>query len=165
MNPEIINEVVANSEVLGMGPEIFGWIGSGLAMGISALGSAIGISFVGSAAVGAWKRCYKSNRPAPMTILALCGMPLSQTIYGFILMGEMLGVTVTPDNAGLLLGFGIGTGFAIAFSAIAQGKIAAAAADALADTSKGFVNYLTVIGIAETVALFAMVLTMINLPS
>ena len=166
MNPDIINPEVVEAVVTtatGLSPVIIGMIGAGLVMGLGALGSGIGIGIVGSAAVGAWKRCYKGNRSAPMTILAMCGMPLSQTIYGFILMGQMLAVTVTVENAGTMLGFGIATGFALAFSAIAQGKIAAAAVDALGEVNKGFVNYLTVLGIAETIALFAMVFTMISL--
>jgi len=162
VNPEVI-EAVATVVSTGLNPTIIGMLGAGLVMGLGAAGSGIGLGIVGSAAVGSWKRCYKGNRPAPMTILAMCGMPLSQTIYGFILMGQMLAVEVTTANAGNMLGFGIATGFALMFSAIAQGKIAAASCDALGEINKGFVNYLTVLGIAETIALFATVFTMISL--
>jgi V/A-type H+-transporting ATPase subunit K len=146
-----------------MNPQILGSLGVGLVFGLSALGSAIAVTIVGSAAVGAWKRCYKANKPAPMTIMVLCGMPLSQVFYGFILLGSMLNVTVTPENAGMLLGFGVVAGLTEGLSAIAQGKIGAAAADAISDTGKGFANYVAVMGIAETVALFTMVFTMISL--
>jgi V/A-type H+-transporting ATPase subunit K len=37
----------------------------------------------------------------------------------------------------------------------------ASAADAFAETGKGFGNYLMVIGLAETVSLFAMVFTLL----
>jgi len=45
-----------------------------------------------------------------------------------------------------------------------QGKAAAKGADALAETGKGFGNYLMVVGIIETVALFVMVFTMTAIP-
>jgi V/A-type H+-transporting ATPase subunit K len=51
----------------------------------------------------------------------------------------------------------------MAFSAIAQGKAGAAGADAQGETGKGFVQSLAIVGICETVALFAMVLSMISL--
>ncbi|MDR2701257.1 MAG: V-type ATP synthase subunit K [Spirochaetaceae bacterium] len=145
-----------------MDPKTLGLIGAGLVMGISALGSAIGIGIAGSATIGAWKRCYKANKPAPMTLLTFAGAPLTQTFYGFILMQQMLN-SATASNAGQLLGMGIGSGLGIAFSAIAQGQAGAAGADALSDTGKGFANYIAVVGICETVALFAMVLSMTTL--
>ena len=48
-------------------------------------------------------------------------------------------------------------------AAIAQGKAGAAGADALAETGKGFSQYITVVGLCETVALFALVFSMVAL--
>jgi len=127
------------------------------------LGAAIAMGIGGAATVGAWKRCFKANKPAPMTLLAFVGFPLTEVFYGFILMRAMMGVEVTAANAGLLLAMGIASGVAISFTAIAEGWVAAAAADALSDTGKGFASYIAVVGICETVALFVMVLSMISL--
>ena len=44
----------------------FGMIGAGLVMGIAAIGSAIGIGIAGQGAIGAWKRCFMANKPAPL---------------------------------------------------------------------------------------------------
>jgi V/A-type H+-transporting ATPase subunit K len=140
-----------------------GFLGAGLVLGIAALGSAIGISIAGSATIGSWKRCYKANKPAPMTLLAFAGAPLTQTFYGYILMLQMNNALATGAVGIKLLALGIGSGIAIAASAIAQGKAGAAGADALSDTGKGFANYIAVVGICETVALFAMVLSMTSL--
>jgi len=145
-----------------MDPKILGMIGAGVVMGIAALGSGVGIGIAGSATIGAWKRCYKANKPAPMTLLTFAGAPLTQTFYGFILMQQMLNAPPSV-NPGQLLGMGFGSGLAIAFSAIAQGQAGAAGADALSETGKGFANYIAVVGICETVALFAMVLSMTTL--
>ena len=146
-----------------MNPVILGKIGAGLVMGIPAFGAALAMGIAGVATIGAWKRCYKANKPAPMTLLAFVGFPLTEVFYGYILMRQMLGLTITTDNAGLLFGLGIGAGVTIAFVAIAEGWVGAAAADSLSDTGKGFANYVAVLGICETVALFAMVLSMISM--
>jgi V/A-type H+-transporting ATPase subunit K len=141
-----------------------GLLGAGLVMGIAAIGSGIGIGYAGSATIGAWKKCYISNKAAPMMLLAFAGAPLTQTFYGFILMGQMVtAAEARPENCWLYIGYGIASGLAMAFSAIVQGKVGAAAADAQGETGKGFAQYIAVVGIAETIALFAMVLTMISL--
>jgi V/A-type H+-transporting ATPase subunit K len=142
----------------------FGLLGAGLVLGIAALGSALGIGYAGMATIGAWKRCYAANKPAPMTLLAFAGAPMTQTFYGFILMGQLLAAAnANPDNAWLYVGYGLAGGFGMAFSAIAQGRAGAAAADAQGETGKGFAQYIAILGIAETVALFVMVLTMTSL--
>jgi len=144
-----------------------GLIGAGLVMGISAVGSATGIAIAGQAVIGSWKKCYAANKPAPMTLLAFGGAPLTQTFYGYILgFLMMMPKAIDPANAdkGLLyLAIGLASGLAIAASAIAQGKAGAAGADAAGETGKGFVNYMMIVGICETVAIFAMVLSMISL--
>ena len=142
-----------------------GFIGAGLVMGISAVGSAIGVGVAGQAVIGAWKKCYIANKPAPMTMLAFGGAPLTQTFYGFIL-GLLFMVDAAkenPENGLLYLCMGIAASLAIFSSAVVQGLAGAAGADATGETGKGFVNYMMIVGICETVAIFAMVLTMISL--
>ncbi|MDR2482366.1 MAG: V-type ATP synthase subunit K [Treponema sp.] len=141
-----------------------GLLGAGLVMGIAALGSALGIGIAGQATIGAWKKCYAANKSAPMTLLTFAGAPLTQTFYGFILMQQIkTAAALNPGSGWLYIGFGIGSGLAMAFSAIAQGKAGASAADAQGETGKGFAQYIAVVGICETVALFAMVLSMTSL--
>ena len=60
-------------------------------LGLSAAGSAFGTGFAASAAVGAWKKCYAANKPAPFLLLSFVGAPITQTLYGMILMFIMLG--------------------------------------------------------------------------
>ncbi|MGN0740051.1 MAG: V-type ATP synthase subunit K [Treponema sp.] len=136
----------------------FGMLGAAVAMGIAAIGSAIGIGIAGQGAIGAWKRCYVNNKPAPFILTVFAGAPLTQTIYGFLLMQNMASSSKDPW---FLLGLGIASGFAMCFSAIAQGKAGAAGSDALGETGKGFAQYIMVVGLCETVALFAMVFSMI----
>jgi V/A-type H+-transporting ATPase subunit K len=134
----------------------FGLIGIGAALAFAAIGSALGAGSAGMAAVGAWKKCFVQNKPAPFMLVAFVGAPLTQTIYGFILMNTLASAAEGTDPA-LLLGAGVLGGIAMGFSAWFQGKAGAVASDALAETGKGFGNYLMVLGLVETVALFVMV--------
>ncbi|MBS7242152.1 V-type ATP synthase subunit K [Treponema sp.] len=136
----------------------FGMLGAAIVMGIAAIGSAIGIGTAGQGAIGAWKRCYLNNKPAPFILTVFAGAPLTQTIYGFLTMQSMISSSKDPS---FLLGLGIASGLAMAFSAMAQGKAGAAGSDALGETGKGFSQYIMVVGLCETVALFAMVFSMI----
>ncbi|MBQ5499779.1 MAG: V-type ATP synthase subunit K [Treponema sp.] len=144
----------------------WGMIGAGVVMGIAAMGSAIGIGIAGQGAIGAWKRCYLNNKPAPFLLVVFAGAPLTQTIYGFLLMNNMLAkAKALAEEAykvgGLfLLGLGIAYGLSMCMSAIAQGKAGAAGSDALGETGKGFTNYIMVVGLCETIALFSMVFGM-----
>ena len=63
-----------------------GVFGAALVLSISAIGSAIGIGIAGQASIGAWKKCYLSNKAAPFILTVFAGAPLTQTIYGFLLM-------------------------------------------------------------------------------
>ncbi|TVR31876.1 MAG: V-type ATP synthase subunit K [Spirochaetaceae bacterium] len=135
----------------------WGLIGVGSALALAAVGSALGAGSAGMAAVGAWKKCFAQNKPAPFLLVAFVGAPLTQTIYGFILMNALAESAAGGTNAAMLLGAGVLGGIAMGFSAWFQGKCGAVASDALAETGKGFGNYIMVLGLVETVALFVMV--------
>ena len=136
-----------------------GMLGIDAALAFAAMGSALGAGAAGMAAIGAWKKCFAQNRPAPFTLIAFVGAPLTQTIYGYILMNTLLAAkNSAPDW--FVIGAGVFGGIAMGFSAYAQGKAAASASDAFAETNKGFGNYLMVLGLVETVALFVMVFLM-----
>jgi V/A-type H+-transporting ATPase subunit K len=133
--------------------DIIGYIGIAAVLGIPALGSGIGAGIAGQAAIGAWKRNFLANKPASFLLVVFAGAPLTQTIYGFIVMNTLKSAQID----GLFkLGIGILCGAGIAYSAVAQGKCGAAASDAFGETNKGFGQNLIVIGLCETVAIFVM---------
>ena len=112
-------------------------------LGLAAAGSAFGTGFAASAAVGAWKKCYAANKPAPFILLGLVGAPITQTLYGMILMFIMLGKSGV-QNAGVpCVLLGIFAGLGIGLSALFQGRAAAAACDAQGETGQGLTNSLT----------------------
>ena len=112
-------------------------MGAAAALGIAAMGSALGCGTAG----------------------------ISQTIYGMLLMNFILSKAAEQGftNWGGCLGAGIFGGLGMMASAWYQGKSAAVACDALGETGKGMVNYLMVLGIVETVALFVLVFSMMVL--
>ena len=100
----------------------------GLSLSFAAIGSALGTGVAGMAAIGAWKRAFMQNKMAPFILIAFVGAPLSQTIYGMILMGALKGAQPEMQFGGGLLG-----GLAIGVSAWSQGRAGASASDALAE--------------------------------
>lgn len=140
-----------------------GRMGAAAAVGLAAAGSSLGVGAAGPAAVGAWKKCYAQNKAAPFILFAFIGAPMSQTIYGMILMGWINTAIDTAMKAGLdvnwggALGAGIFGGLGIGISAWYQGVIGAGASDAMTETGKGFGNYLMVLGIIETLAILVLV--------
>ena len=136
----------------------------GLSLTFAAIGSALGTGVAGMAAIGAWKRAFMQNKMAPFILIAFVGAPLSQTIYGMILRNAIQNAKLDPSMYTFQMILGLAAGLAMGFSAWMQGKAGASAADALAETGKGFGNYIMVLGVIETVALFVMVFSMTALP-
>ena len=142
--------------------------GAVCALGFSAAGSALGIGKAACAAIGAWKRCYAQNKPAPYILFSYVGAPLTQTLYGMVLMFSILGLNAPAEGTHAQPGYGVAaivlgifSGLGIGASAMMQGQAAAGAADAHAETGKGLANNMTALGVVETVAIFVMVFAMI----
>lgn len=135
-----------------------GKLGGAAVLALSAVGSGLGAGAAAPAAIGAWKKCYGLNKAAPFMLLAFIGAPLSQTIYGMIVMNRIVKAAVaTPEAWAGLVGVGLVGGLAIGVSAWLQGVAGAAASDALGETGQGTGNYLMALGIIETVAIFVLV--------
>ena len=113
------------------------YLGMACALCLSALGSGIGSGIASQAAVGGWKKCFAEGRPASFIMVAFAGAPLTQTIYGFLLMNFIRSAFQETGNWLMALCVGIFGGAAIGFSAFMQGKVAVASCDALATTGKG----------------------------
>jgi V/A-type H+-transporting ATPase subunit K len=151
--------------------EFAGQMSMGLVLAGATVGSALGIAAVARAATGAWAKEAKAGKPLNFSYIILIGMPLSQTIYGFILMLVGLAPLITGENAitdthaGTLLGIGIAGGLAELFSAWMQGLIGAGACRAISEgEGKGLVFMIIAMGIVETVGLFGFVFLLLVLP-
>jgi V/A-type H+-transporting ATPase subunit K len=140
------------------------------ALALSAIGSAVGTGIAGMAAIGAGSRCLQEGRKFPFITMAFVGAPLTQTIYGFLLMNTIvtlskqhIAANTSPAIFLYLMTGGVLGGIAIGVAAWMQGRAAAVAADAIADSEKGFVNYMMILGIIESVALFVMIFIIVTL--
>jgi V/A-type H+-transporting ATPase subunit K len=141
--------------------EQFRDLGAAMALGIAACGSAFGTGISGMSAIGAWKKNFIQNKPPSFLLVALTAAPLTQTIYGFILMQNMVGTIAIKGQ--YLWGVGAFAGIAMGLSAFWQGKCAACACDSMGETGKGFGNYIVILGMTETVALLVMVFAIVVL--
>jgi len=135
-------------------------LGAILVLAFSALGSGFGAGIAGMAAIGAWKKNFAQNKPASFMLVVFTASPLTQTVYGMIVMQQLMAIA---NKGQYLWSVGAFAGLAIGASAFWQGKCAAVACDAMGETGKGFGNYLVILGMAETVALLVMAFTLMLL--
>jgi len=149
---------------------VVGQLGLGLVLGLGAVGSALGIGAAGQAAAGAWAKEAKAGNPLNFKYMILISMPLTQTLYAFLLLYVGLAAAVYDPrtlaaNAGALFSIGLGCGLGEMFSAWMQGKIGASAIRCMSEgEGKGLAFLIIAMGIAETVGLFSFVLLWLMLP-
>ncbi|MEG0807535.1 MAG: ATPase [Alistipes sp.] len=103
---------------------ILGYVGLALMVGLAGLGSCIGTSLSGQAAVGAMKK----NGNAFGSYMILSAIPGSQGLYGFVGFYLMLGI-ITPEltllQGAAIFGAGLLTGMVCLGSAYYQARICA----------------------------------------
>lgn len=98
---------------------ILGYLGLGLMLGLSGVGSAYGTTIAANAAEGGLKK----NKEKSSAYMILSALPATQGLYGFVAFLMMKGmITEQPI---LLFGLGIGMGIVFLLSAIRQGQTAA----------------------------------------
>ena len=148
-----------------------GQLGFALPLGLGAIGSALGIGAAGRAAAGAWAKEAKAGKGMNFLYVALTGMPLSQTIYGFLVMLIILKTNIYSSevisaNPGAFFSIGLAAGLGELFSAWMQGVIGAAGIRAMCEADgKPFTNTMIAMGIAETVGIFSFVFMFMMLPT
>ena len=153
------------------GLEFAGQLSMGIVLAGATIGSSLGIGAAAQAAAGAWAKEAKAGKPLNFAYIILTGMPLSQTIYGFILMFIGLAPRITgaesaiAQHPGTLLGIGFAGAMAELFSAWVQGMIGAAGCRSISEgEGKGLVFIIISMGIVETVGLFGFVFLLLVLP-
>jgi V/A-type H+-transporting ATPase subunit K len=123
--------------------------------GLSSLGAVLGMSANGPAVIGSWKKSALNNKPVPFIMVVFAATCLSNIIYGYIAM-DALDASITL-SAHHIMYLGIIAGLCIGANAFVQAVVCAHAAEAYAETQRNFGNYIMVVGVAETFALFVMV--------
>jgi V/A-type H+-transporting ATPase subunit K len=133
-----------------------GWAGLYGAMALGAIGSIIGCSIAGQAAIGAMVDTESGHG----RFIGVSVMPSSQIIYGIVVMFT-LQRDVTPETAPALFGIGILAGLALMFSAMRQGQACASAIHASKSKPEIFGLSLAPAAIVEGFAVFAFVFALV----
>ena len=99
---------------------LLGYLGMGLMLGLAGIGSSIGTTIAGNAAVGALKKDPSKSSG----YMILSALPATQGLYGFLAFLLHVG-SVTAETGVLWFGVGLGVGIVCLFSAIRQGQVCA----------------------------------------
>ena len=135
---------------------VLGWIGIYAPVAFGAIGSAIGCTIAGQAAIGAMIEINSGYG----RFVGLSALPSSMSIYGIVVM-FILNRPVTVDNAGGLFGIGVGSGLAFLISAIYQGQACASAIAGAKAKPEIFGLSLAPAAIVEGFAVFAFVFALV----
>lgn len=103
---------------------LLAYVGIALAVALSGIGSAYGVTICGNAAIGA----YKKNPSASGSYIGLAALPSSQGLYGFVgffILNPLVTSSITMGQAAAVLGAGLALGGVALFSAIRQAKVCA----------------------------------------
>lgn len=135
---------------------VLGWVGMYGVMALGAIGSTIGCSIAGQAAIGAMVDTDSGHG----RYIGVSVMPSSQVIYGIVVMFS-LQREITTTSAGAVAAIGIMAGLALMFSAIRQGQACASAIHASKIKPEIFGLSLAPAAIVEGFAVFAFVFALV----
>ena len=135
--------------------EILGYLGLGLMLGLAAIGSAIGTTIAGNAAVGAMKQ----NPEKFSGYMILSAMPATQGLYGFLAFIIWVTSKDITTNGALFFGVGLGVGLACLLSGIRQGQVCANGIVALGQGHEVQTNTMILAAYPELYAILALVAT------
>ena len=100
--------------------EILGYLGWGLMVGLSGIGSAYGTTIAGNAAEGALKK----NKEKSSSYMILSALPATQGLYGFVAFLMWMSKDFAADGL-KLFAIGLVVGVVFLISAIRQGQVCA----------------------------------------
>ena len=131
--------------------QILGYLGLGLVLALSGIGSAIGTTTAGNAAEGALKK----NPKASGSYMVLSALPATQGIYGFVAFFMMLGKVA--ESGALVFGIGVPVGLVCMLSAIRQGQVCANGIVGVSQGHNVFTNTLIYAALPEFYAILGLV--------
>lgn len=138
-----------------MEPIIFAYLGIGIMIILSGVGSAYGVTIGGNASIGALKK----DASAFGNFMVLSALPGTQGLYGFggyFLLKTHLVPDMTWAAAAAIFGAGLAMGFVGFFSAIRQGQVCANGITAIGSGHKVFVNTMILAVFPELYAIVAL---------
>jgi V/A-type H+-transporting ATPase subunit K len=137
-----------------MQPIFLAYIGIVLMVALCGIGSTYGVTIPGNAAIGAMKK----NPRAFGSYMALCALPGTQGLYGFVsffLMQSYITPDITWFAATSMFALGLIVGFVGLLSSIRQGQVCANGIAALGDGHKVMGNTLILAAFPELYSILA----------
>ena len=130
---------------------LLGYIGLGLMLALSGIGSCYGTTIAGNAAEAGLKK--DPSKSASFMILS--ALPSTQGLYGFIAF--FLTMSRAATDGLLMFGVGVGVGLVCLFSAIRQGQVAANGINGIAQGHDVMVNTMIYCALPEFYAILALI--------
>ena len=131
--------------------QLLGYLGLGLMLGLSGIGSAYGTTIADNAAEGGLKK----NKDKSSAYMILSALPATQGLYGFVAFLMLMGKI--SENPLMLFGIGVGTGIVFLLSAIRQGQTAANGIAGIAAGHDVMTNTMIYCALPEFYAILALV--------
>ncbi len=140
------------------------YLGVGLCVALSGIGSAYGVTICGNAAVGA----YKKNSGATGSYIGLSALPSSQGLYGFVgffMMINKITPEITMAPACAIFGVGLALGLVALFSAIRQASVCASGISAIGSGHNAFGTTMVLAVFPELYAILALLVLILTTSS
>lgn len=131
--------------------QILGYLGLGLVLALSGIGSAIGTTTAGNAAEGALKKKPEGSG----SYMILSALPATQGIYGFVAFFMML--ANVAEHGAVVFGVGLSVGLVCMISAIRQGQVCANGIVGVSQGHNVFTNTLIYAALPEFYAILGLV--------
>ena len=131
--------------------QILGYLGQGLVLALSGIGSAIGTTTASNAAEGALKK----KPEASGSYMVLSALPATQGIYGFVAFFMML--SKVAEAGAVVFGVGVSVGLVCMISAIRQGQVCANGIVGVSQGHNVFTNTLIYAALPEFYAILGLV--------
>ncbi len=132
---------------------LLGYLGLGLMLGLSGVGSAYGTTIAANAAEGGLKKAADKSS----AFMILSALPATQGLYGFVAFLMLMGKFNVAENGLLLFGIGVGAGLVFLLSAIRQGQVAANGIAGIASGHDVMTNTMIYCALPEFYAILALV--------
>ena len=130
---------------------ILGYLGLGLVLALSGIGSAMGTTTAGNAAEGALKRKPEGSG----NYMVLSALPATQGIYGFVDFFMLMGRVA--EAGAMVFGIGVSVGLVCMLSAIRQGQVCANGIVGISQGHDVFTNTLIYAALPEFYAILGLV--------
>ena len=130
---------------------VLGYLGLGLVLALSGIGSAYGTTIAGNAAEGALKRKPEGSG----NYMVLSALPATQGIYGFVAFFMLMGKVA--ESGAMVFGIGLSVGLVCMLSAIRQGQVCANGIVGISQGHNVFTNTLIYAALPEFYAILGLV--------